>query len=104
MCERSGCDRPAVGFMALQLFAAPAKCLHDGAAMPLRQFATGPQLCRLHADEVDVASQARTVETIARSTESQTGVVIDRAATKLVLLPFDHPDVLRLQGGEGAQC
>lgn len=104
MCERSGCDRPAAGFMALQLFAAPATRLHDGAAQPLRQFATGPQLCQQHAAEVDIASQAETIETIARSAESQTGTVIDRAATKLVLLAFDHPDVLRLQAGEVASC
>ena len=98
MCNRNGCDKPAAGVLAIQLFPPAAVLAHYRTTMPLTHIVIGLELCEEHAREVVPATMlganwGALLETVQRAT----GTVVDAEASRPVLLPFDDPDVIRLR-------
>lgn len=104
MCNRNGCEKPAAGVLAIQLFPPASVMKHYRSALPLTHVVIGLELCEEHAREVVPAAMlGANFGPLVATVERATGTTVDVEATKPVLLPFDHPDVLRLRAaGKGA--
>lgn len=98
MCNRNGCDQPADGMLAIEFYPPAAVLRHYRTTRPLTHVVIGLELCAKHAAEVNAVTflgdnMAPLVETVQRAT----GTAVDVESSRAVLLPFDHPDVVRLR-------
>ncbi len=97
-CQREGCTREAIGVVALQLFPPETVMQHYRTRAPLTSVVLDLNVCQQHADEVkpqDLLGDR--LEPIAAAVQQHSGFVVDVSGTRLAVLPFTHPDVLRVR-------
>jgi hypothetical protein len=98
ICNRNGCDCPAAGVLAVDFYPPKALMRHYGVFEPLTQMVMGLELCEEHAHEtVPSVLLGESLAVTARVVEEATGTKVDIEACRVVLLPFDHPDVARMR-------
>jgi len=97
MCEHQGCTAPADGALALQFFPPRAVMKHYRTDKPLTNMVLGLKVCRAHLKGIDpVTFLGAQIMPLIKVVERSSGIAVDMAATKAVLVPLDDPDYLLL--------
>lgn len=98
-CQREDCEAQATGVLALQFYPPVALMQWHHTDKPLTHMVVNLEMCEKHRSEIDPLHflDAGLVESTIRLVEKSSGCAVDRQATKAVLVPFDHPDVLMLR-------
>lgn len=96
-CDRTGCSAPAAGALGFNIYPPKAVMKHHKTDKPLSRLLTGLHVCQAHAKEADpVEMLGARIWPLVKTIERSSGVQVDMAATKAVVVPFTDPEWLRM--------
>lgn len=96
-CDRTGCEKAAAGALGFNIYPPKAVMKHYKTDKPLSRMLTGLRVCAAHAAEADpVEMLGARIWPLVKTIERSSGVQVDMAATKAVVVPFTDPEWLRM--------
>ncbi len=101
-CGRNGCLVAAASVVGIQLFPTQALMKFYKTSNPLGRLILTLPVCEAHFKELELEGVAalmpdENLTPIVELYEKQTGVAVDKAASKLVQVSFTDPDYLKMK-------
>lgn len=100
-----GCNFRAVGLVGILFYPPKSVMEHYKTDQPITRVIINLSLCRKHVEKVDPRVMlGKNYDDICAMVEKQSNTTVDKDATKVQSVAFDHPDAVRLRAkGKGAK-